>query len=177
MWRARVIFFGDAGCMVAMRSHVDARLSCPTPRSGCSPVRLQYCWGLLFSDIWVCGLFTYTVSQWVPFFEKVNALRSIGFFHMWRDLYTFWAFLYTVFSTDSPTPLLKNPLPRGYVGTPVSFALLVRCCGIVFRMRNTGTGSSGRVTQVVRLRDRFPIWRETVLILQSKARSCKKFPG
>src|SRR6266487_5034586 len=58
------------------------------------------------------------------------------------------AFLSTFFSTTYPIPLCT---PRGTLGTPVSFALLVRCCGIEKYDRNIGTGSSGRVTQVFAL--------------------------
>jgi len=58
------------------------------------------------------------------------------------------AFLSTFFSTAYPIPLCT---PRGTLGTPVSFALLVRCCGIEKYDRNIGTGSSGRVTQVFAL--------------------------
>jgi hypothetical protein len=67
-----------------------------------------------------------------------------GFFHIWSHLYTV--------SPLTPLPLSLIILSPGVtLGTPVSFALLVRCYGIVFRYRNTGTGSSGRVTQVFAL--------------------------
>src|SRR6266700_2734747 len=78
------------------------------------------------------------------FLLKVKALRSIVFFHIWSTLYT-------VFSTDSPTPLLKNPHPRGNAWNACFFCFACPMLRIVFRMRKIGTGSSGRVTQVFAL--------------------------
>ncbi len=93
-----------------------------------------------------------------------------GFFHIWSNLYSF--------SPLTPLPLSLIILSTGVtLGTPVSFALLVRCCGIVFRYRNTGTGSSGRVTQVVRLRDRFPIWRKTSSYCRVRPDRARSFQG
>ena len=69
------------------------------------------------------------------------------------QLSTIRACLCTVFSTNFPIPLHT---PWGTLGTPVSFALLVRCCGIEKIDRTIGTGSSGRVTWVVLVQARFP---------------------
>ena len=87
--------------------------------------------------------------KWTKGCKKVvrNALLvllSAGFRrsypHSDSSIYRFFHYL--------PIPLHT---PRGTLGTPVSFALLVRCCGIVFILRKIGTGSSGRVTQVFAL--------------------------
>src|SRR6266700_3221750 len=53
-WCDRAVFCSVTGWREAMRSRWGALLSCPTPRSGCTPFGEDDCWGKTFCENWVC---------------------------------------------------------------------------------------------------------------------------
>ena len=96
---------------------------------------------------------------------SLTIFRSIFCLSQWRRLCA--ASFFSTFGATcthfSPRPSLSpyDPLGVLLIAVLLPFRFFRFACPmlrIVFIMHNTGTGSSGRVTQVVRFRDRFPIW-------------------
>ena len=89
IWRARVIVLGGAGCTVATRSHFDALLSCLTTPRVCHSFAALQRRGLLCDEVWVCAMFTYSLSQWVPFFKQAKFLLRQGFSCSYPHFFSF----------------------------------------------------------------------------------------
>ncbi len=160
--------------MVATLSHSGAPLSCRTPAHGAYPVgravpsSYAFWWCVSMGHV---HLQSFAVSNFLRV-SKSNAQHRF-FPHLEQLIHRF--------STNSPSPLLNNPLPRGYAWNACFFCFaypLLR--NDFFNCEVRIPGSSGRVTQVFALSPAtrpVPYLAKDILILQSKARSCKKFPG
>ena len=129
-----------------------AGLSCHTPRTGVNPLAALYRRGKPLAVKWVRAVFTICSR-----YGTKQAVRKIakGGKRIVRVLPATLGCFSSVFSTSFPVPLYT---PWGTLGTPVSFALLVRCFASIFSIVVSHRFcSSGRVTQVVHLQGWFPI--------------------
>src|SRR5437763_1597705 len=131
----RMVLCGGAGCGVAVRAVLGVGLSCRTPRSSCATFTDRSRRGNASRDNWVGAVFTicslYATKQAGRNIAKIR-MRGVRVLNatiscVASDFSTF-AVTYTPTYPLPPLPLSLIILSPGVtLGTPVSFALLVRC--------------------------------------------------